>query len=235
MEGRLQITLFVIWTFSTQDMTSLPKLLQSHVKLSLPIAVDVLQSSLLQVSLLQLMLPVLHVQIRCHSRAVACHLSLALPHLAINDSHPKIVVVHVTPPAIVPIAAAFLRNALANDSHLATSLATDGDSHQGIPLLQGDRDSLQGILPLQSGSDSLQGIPPLQSDSDSLQGIPLLQSDGDSLQGILIHLSVSIHPVPRLVMVLLRDPHRGLLLPVHLRLLGKIRKLMNLLPPWLGL
>ena len=78
--------------------------------------------------------------------------------------------------------------------------------------------------------------PPLQSDSDSLQGIPLLQSDGDSLQGILIHLSVSTLPVPRLVMVLLRDPHRGLLLPVHLRLLGKIRKLMNLLfPPRLGL
>ena len=77
--------------------------------------------------------------------------------------------------------------------------------------------------------------PPLQSDSDSLQGIPLLLSDGDSLQGILIHLSVSTHPVPRLVMVLLRDPHRGLL-PVHLRLLGKIKKLMNLLfPPRLGL
>ena len=36
-------------------------------------------------------------------------------------------------------------------------------------------------------------------------------------------------PVPRLVMVLLRDPHHGLLLPVHLRLLGKIKTLMNLL------
>ena len=71
--------------------------------------------------------------------------------------------------------------------------------------------------------------PPLQSDGDSLQGIPPLQSDGDSLQRILIHLSVGIHPVPRLVMVLLRDPHRGLLLPVHLRLLGKIKTLMNLL------
>ena len=43
------------------------------------------------------------------------------------------------------------------------------------------------------------------------------------------HLSVGTHPVPRLVMVLLRDPHHGLLLPVHLRLLGKIKTLMNLL------
>ena len=193
-------------------------------------------------SLLQLLLPVLHVQIRSLSRGFACHLSLALPHLAINDSHPKIVVVHVTPPAIFPVAVASLKSAYANDSPLATSLATagdslqgipllqsDGDSLQGIPPLQSDRDSLQGIPPLQSDSYSLQGIPPLQSDSDLLQGIPLLQSDSDSLQGILIHLSVSTHPVPRLVMVLLRGPHRGLLLPVHLRLLGKIRKLMNLL------
>ena len=144
------------------------------------------------------------------------HLSLVLPHLAINDSHPKIVVVHVTPPAIFPVTAAFQKSAHANDSPVATSLATAGDSLQGIP-------------PLQSDSDSLQGNPPLQSNGDSLQGIPLLQSDGDSLQGILIHLRVSTHPVPRLVMVLLRDPHRGLLLPIHLRLLGKIRKLMNLL------
>ena len=133
----------------------------------------------------------------------ACHLSLALPHLAINDSHPKIVVVHVTTPAIFPVTAAFQKSAHASDSPLATSLATDGES--------------------------LEGIPPLQSDGDSLQGIPSLQSDGDSLQGILIHLSVGTHPVPRLVMVLLKDPHRGLLLPVHLRLLGKMRTLMNLL------
>ena len=190
----------------------------------------------LQSSLLQLLLPVLHVQIRCLSKGIACHLSLALPHLANNDSHPTIVVVYVTPPAIFLVAAAFQKSALATDSPLATSLVTAGDSLQGIPLLQGDRDSLQGIPPLQSGSDSLQGITPLQSDSDSLQGIPLLQSDGDSLQGILIHLSVSTHPVLRLVMALLGDPHRGLLLPVHLRLLGKIRKLMNLLfRPRLGL
>ena len=145
-------------------------------------------------------------------------------------------------PAIFLVAAAFLKSAFANDSPLATSLATagdlfqgiplllsDGDSLQGIPSLQSDRDSLQGIPSLQSGSDSLQGIPPLQSDSDSLQGTTILQSDGDSLQGILIHLSVSTHLVPLLVMVLLRDPHRGLLLPVHLHLLGRIRKLMNLL------
>ena len=216
--------------------------MQSHVRLSLPVAVDVLQSSLLQVSLLHLLLPVLHVQIRRHSRGFACHLSLALPHLATTDSLSKIVAVHVTPPAIFLVAAAFLKSAFANDSPLATSLATagdslqgiplllsDGDSLQGIPSLQSDRDSLQGIPPLQSGSDSLQGIPPLQSDRDSLQGTPLLQSNGDSLQEILIHLSVSTHLVPRLVMVLLRGPHRGLLLPVHLHLLGRIRKLMNLL------
>ena len=151
---------------------------------------------LLQVSLLQLLLPVLHVQIRRHARGFACNLSLALPHLAINDSHPKIVVVHVTPPAIFPVTAAFQKSAHANDSPLATSLATDGDS-------------LQGISPLQSDGDSLQGIPPLQGDGDSLQGIPLLQNDGDSLHGTLIHLSVSTHPVPRLVMVLLRPPSRS--------------------------
>ena len=180
---------------------------------------DVLQSSLLQVSLLHLMLPVLHVQIRRHSRGFACHLSRALPHLATTDSLSKIVTVHVTSPAIFLVAATFLKSAFANDSPLATSLATAGDSFQGIPLLlsdgdslqgipslQSDRDLLQGIPSLPSGSDSLQGIPPLQSDSDSLQGTPILQSDGDSLQGILIHLSISTHLVPLLVMVLLRGP-----------------------------
>ena len=160
-------------------------------------------SSRLQVSLLQLRLPVLHVQILRHARGFACHLSLALPHLAINDSHLKIVIVHVTPQAIVPVKAEFQKIAPASNSPLEISLATDGDS--------------------------LQGIPHLQSDGDSLQGIPPLQSDGDSLQRIPIHLSVGTHPVPRLVMVLLRDPHHGLLLPVHLRLLGKIKTLMNLL------
>ena len=55
-----------------------------------------------------------------------------------------------------------------------------------------------------------------------------LQSVADSLQRIPLHLSVGTHPVPRLVMVLLRDPHHGLLLPIHLRLLGKIRTLMIL-------
>ena len=173
------------------------------MRLSLPVAVGVLQTSLLQVSLLQLRLPVLHVQVLRHTRGFACHLSLALPHLVINDSHPKIVIVHVTPLAIIPVKADFQKIAHASDSPLETSLATDGDS--------------------------LQGIPPLQSDGDSLQGIPPLQSDGDSLQRILIHLSIGTHPVPRLVMVLLRDPHRGLLLPIHLRLLGKIKTLMNLL------
>ena len=160
------------------------------------------------------------------------------PHLATTDSLSKIVAVHVTSPAIFLVAAAFLKSSFANDSPLATAsdslqgiplLLSDGDSLQGIPSLQSDKDSLQGIPPLPSGSDSLQGIPPLQSDSDSFQGTPILQSDGDSLQGILIHLSVSTHFLPLLVMVLLRGPHRGLLLPIHLHLLGRIRKLRSLL------
>ena len=66
----------------------------------------------------------------------------------------------------------------------------------------------------------------LAADGDSLQGIPPLQSDGDSLQRIPIHLGVGTLPVPRLVMALLRDPHHGLLLPVHLRLLGKRKTLI---------
>ena len=79
-------------------------------------------------------------------------------------------------------------------------------------------------------------ISPLQSERDSLQGIPPLQSDSVSLQGALLHLDVSTHPVLRLVMTLLRDPHRGLLLPGHLPLPETIRKLMNpLCQPRLGL
>ena len=70
----------------------------------------------------------------------------------------------------------------------------------------------------------------LATDGDSFQGIPPLQNAADSLQRIPIHLSVGTHPVPRLEMVLLNDPHHGLLLPVHLRLLGKIRILMSLMP-----
>ena len=54
-----------------------------------------------------------------------------------------------------------------------------------------------------------------------------LQSDSVSLQGTLPHLDVSTHPVLRLVMTPLRDPHRGLLLHVHLPLQEKIRKLMK--------
>ena len=94
------------------------------------------------------------------------------------------------------------------------------------PKRQGfaSRDSLSPKRQRFTSKDS-----PLQSDSDSLQGTPILQIDGDSLQGILIHLSVSTHLVPLLVMVLLRGPHRGLLLPVHLHLLGRIRKLRSLL------
>ena len=73
----------------------------------------------------------------------------------------------------------------------------------------------------------LKWCPPLQNERDSLQGIPPLQSDSVSLQGTLFHLDVSTHPVLRLVMTHLRDPHRGLLLPVHLPLPETIRKLMN--------
>ena len=63
-----------------------------------------------------------------------------------------------------------------------------------------------------------------QSEWDSLQGIPPLPSDSVLLQGTLLHLDVSAHPVLRLVMTLLGDPHRGLLLPVRLPLPEKIRK-----------
>ena len=111
---------------------------------------DVLQSSLLH-----LMLPVLHVQIRRHSRGFACHLSLALPHLATTDSLSKIVAVHVTSSAIFLVAAACLKSAFAN------GLATASDSLQGIPLLLSDGDSLQRIPSLQSDKDLLQRIPSL--------------------------------------------------------------------------
>ena len=86
--GRLQITLIVIWTFSNQDTTSLALLFLSHIRLSLLVPVGVLQSSLLQGFLPQLMLPVLHVQIRHLSEDLACHPSQALPL--------KIVVVHAS-------------------------------------------------------------------------------------------------------------------------------------------
>ena len=231
-------------------------------RLSLLVAVAVLQSSLLQGLLLQLMLPVLHVQIRHLSEDLACHPSLVLPLLANSDSQPKIVVVLVTPPAISLVPVAFQRSAITNDSLLAPGIATVGDSVQGIPLLlgewdlpqgtpplqsewdspqgvpplQSEWDSPQGVPHLQSEWDSPQGVPPLQSERDSLQGIPPLQSDGVSLQGTLFHLDVNTHPVLRLVMALFRDPHRGLLLPIHLLLRGKIRKLMNrLFQPRLGL
>ena len=74
-----------------------------------------------------------------------------------------------------------------------------------------------------------------QSEWDSLQGIPPLPSDNVLLRGTLLHLDVSIHPVLRLVRPHMRDPHRGLLLPVDLHLPEKIRKLKNhLCQPRLG-
>ena len=154
----------------------------------------VLQSSLLQGSLLQLMLPVLHVQIRHLSKDLACHPSLALLHLANSDSQPKIVVVHVTPPAIFLVAVAFQRSALANDSLLAPDIATVGDSVQGIPLLLGERDSLQWVPPLHSDRDSLQGVPPLQSDRDSLQGIPLSKATSFCFRGLCFTSTSALIP-----------------------------------------
>ena len=189
VECLLQITIIVIWTFSTPNMTVLPRLLLSHMRLPHPVAVGVRQTSLLQVSLLQLRLPVLHVQILRHAQGFAIHLSLVLPHPGINDSLRQTVVIIETSQAIVPVAVESQRIAHVSDSSLAISLATDGDS--------------------------LQGIPPLQSAADLLQMIPL-------------RLSVGTHPMPRMAMVHLRDPHHGLLLPIHLRLLGKIRTLMIL-------
>ena len=94
----------------------------------------------------------------------------------------KIVVVHVTPPAIFLITVAFQRSAITTDSLLAPNIATIGDSVQGSPLLLSEWDSPQGVPPLQCEWDSLQGGPLLQSEWDSPQGVPPLQSEWDSLQ-----------------------------------------------------
>ena len=161
----------------------LSQALMSHVRLPHPVAVGVLQ-----MSLLQLRLPVLHVRALRHAQGFALHLSLGLPHPRINDSLHRTVLVQETSRAIVPVTVESHKIAHVSDSSLAISLATGGDS---------------------------------------LQEIPLLQSDDDSLRMIPRHLSVSTHPVPLLVMVHLRDL-RGLLLPLHLRLLGKIGTLMIL-------
>ena len=203
---------------------------------------DVLQSSLLQVSLLHLLLPVLHVQIRRHSRGFACHLSLALPHLATTDSPLQ----DRRRPS--DASSDLSRRSRLSEERFRERFATSDKPSDSRRFASRDspspkrrrfasKDSLspkrQGFASRDSPSPKRQRFAsrdsPLQSDSDSLQGTPLLQSDGDSLQEILIHLSVSTHLVPRLVMVLLKGPHRGLLLPVHLHLLGRIRKLMNLL------
>ena len=89
---------------------------------------------------------------------------------------------------------------------------------KGVPLSNSNESRLKGFPPLQCEWDSLQGGPLLQSEWDSLQGIPPLHSDSVSLQGTLLHLDISTHPVLRLVITPLRDPIRGLLLPVHLPL-----------------
>ena len=147
--------------------------------------------------------PPLHAQILRHAQSFVIHLNLGLLLAGINDSLHRTVLVHETLQAIVHITVASLKIAHVSDSPLAIILATDGDSLQGIPLLL-------------SVGDSLERIPPLPSVGDSLQRIPLL-------------LSVGIHPVPPLVMLPLRDPHHGPLLPIPLLLPGKIGTLM--IPP----
>ena len=147
--------------------------------------------------------PPLHAQILHHAQGFTIHLSLGLLLPGINDSLHKTVLVHETFQAIVHITMASTKIAHISDSPLVIIPATDGDL-------------LPGIHPLLSVGDSLQGIPPLPRVGDSLQGIPLL-------------LSVGVHPVPPLVMLPLRDPHHGPLLPIHLFLPGKIGNLM--IPP----
>ena len=151
--------------------------------------------------------PPLHAQILRHAQSFAqsfvIHLNLSLLLAGINNSLHRTVLVHETLQAIVHITVASLKIAHVSDSPLAIILATDGDSLQGIPLLL--------------------------SVGDSLQGIPLLPRVGDSLQRIPLLLSVGVHPVPPLVMLPLRDPHHGPLLPIHLPLPEKIGTLI--IPP----
>ena len=151
-------------------MTIFARLLLSHVRLPHPVAVGILQ-----MSLLQLRLPSLHVQILNHAQGFAIHLSLGLLLTGINDSLHKTVLVHETFQAIVPITVASPEIAHVSDSSLAIILATDGDS--------------------------LQGIPPLQSVADSLQRIPLLLSIGIHPVPLLVmlplrdpHQSSPAHP-----------------------------------------
>ena len=147
--------------------------------------------------------PPLHAQILRHAQSFVIHFNLGLLLAGINDSLHRTILVHETLQAIVHITVASLKIAHVSDLPLAIILATDGDSLQGIPLLL-------------SVGDSLQGIPPLPRVGDSLQRIPLL-------------LSVGVHPVPPLVMLPLKDPHHGPLLPIHIPLPGKIGTLM--IPP----
>ena len=129
--------------------------MESHV--SVPVVILPLDSqsvniddnltNLGNIQLRQLRLPVLHAQILCHAQGFAFHLSLGLPLAGINDSIHKIVLVHETFPAIVPITMTSQAIAHVSDSSLTISLATDGDSLQGIPPLQSVADSLQ-MIPL---------------------------------------------------------------------------------------
>ena len=116
------------------------------------------------------------------------------------------------------------------------------DSHQEGHPLQSEwallltpgpvpaRDPFQGILLLQGHAP--QGIPSLQrasplhlSEWDSLREVLLLPNDNVLSRGTQILLDGSIHPELRLVRLLLRDPIRGLLLPILILLREKIRKL----------
>ena len=94
------------------------------------------------------------------------------------------------------------------------SLLTQGLT-QGLPA----RDPFQGILLLQGHAP--QGIPSLQGE------VLLLPKDDVMSRGTQIPLDGSIHLELRLVRLLLRDPIRGLLLPILILLREKIGKLMT--------
>ena len=200
---------------------------------------------------LHLMLLILVVQIRHLSRGFACPLGLVFPLkiVVVQGTPPAVIIITVAihksdirtdsllaptlgtvgdpvqggplllsdwnSPQGSPPRGSTLLNSEWN-SLRAPGLPTVRGPFQGIPLLQGD--APQGI-------PSLQGASPLhQSEWDSLRGIPLLPNDNVLSRGTLL-LNGSIHPELRLVRPQLRDPHRGLRLPILLHLREKIRKL----------
>ena len=77
--------------FSTPSMITCAVLLLSHVRLPHPAAVGILQ-----MSLLQLRLPLLHAQILRHAQSLVIHLSLGLLLAGISDSLHKTDLIHET-------------------------------------------------------------------------------------------------------------------------------------------